>query len=127
MNWQLPIPFFKCASFSLFTSGPRHRFNNSLTRSRFEREIQKMAEIVYVLCAVTSFFCAGLLYRGYKNSKARFLLWSSGCFLGFAANNMMVIVDLVLTGREMDLSVWRILPALFGVAFILYGFVMGTE
>ena len=40
-----------------------------------------MAETVYILCALTCMACAVLLLRGYRRSRARFLLWSSICFM----------------------------------------------
>jgi hypothetical protein len=86
-----------------------------------------MAEAVYVLCAITSFLCAWLLYRSYWKSGARLLLWSSCCFFFFLLNNIMVIVDLVLTGKNVDLSIYRILPALLGVMVMIYGFVWDVD
>ena len=40
------------------------------------------ARAVYVLCALTSLGCAVLLVRGYLESRARLLLWSSVSFVG---------------------------------------------
>jgi hypothetical protein len=84
-----------------------------------------MASMVYILCAVTSIACAVLLWRGYRGSKARLLLWSCLCFVGLALNNVMLIIDLVIFSNpaELNLSVWRTLPALVGVLLLLYGLV----
>lgn len=85
-----------------------------------------MATVVYALCALTSLACAFLLLRGYARSRFRLLLWSGLCFTGIAANNVILFVDLqVVPG--IDLSVWRTLPALAGVALLLYGFVWDTR
>ena len=81
-----------------------------------------VADIVYVLCALTSAACAVLLWRGYRQSRARLLMWSSFCFMGLALNNVMLIVDVrVLT--QVDLAIWRTVPALIGVALLVYGLV----
>ncbi|HET7437076.1 MAG TPA: DUF5985 family protein [Thermoanaerobaculia bacterium] len=84
------------------------------------------ANIVYVLCALTSATCAALLWRGYRQSRARLLFWSSLCFVGLALNNIMLIIDVRL-GPDVDLSVWRSLPAVAGVALLLYGLVWETR
>ena len=81
-----------------------------------------MATFVYVLCALTSLACAVLLLRGFAASRVRLLLWSGLCFVGLFLNNVLLIVDVRLVA-EMDLSVWRSLPALLGVAVLLYGLV----
>ena len=82
----------------------------------------KMAEVVYVMCALTSLACAVLLARGYLRSRSRLLLWSSLCFLGLAANNVLLFVDLVVVPSS-DLSLLRVGTALAGVAVLVYGLV----
>ena len=77
---------------------------------------------VYVLCALTSLLCAVLLFRGYRASGARLLLWSGVCFAGLALNNAILFVDFRVL-PELDLSLWRTLPALLGIAALLYGLV----
>jgi hypothetical protein len=79
-----------------------------------------MAEGVYALCALTSVVCAMLLYRGYRASRTRLLFWSSLCFLGFALNNVLLLVDLVFMPAG-DLSVWRGGAALLAMLVLLYG------
>ena len=81
-----------------------------------------MAIAVYVLCALTSLACAVLLLRGYRTSRVRLLLWSGICFLGFFLNNVLLVVDVRIV-PEADLSVWRSLPALAGLAVLVYGLV----
>lgn len=85
-----------------------------------------LAIIVYVLCAATSGLCAVLLYRGYRSSGARLLLWSALCFVGLALNNVALIID-VRVMPEVDLSTWRMVPALAGVALLLYGLIWETR
>ena len=85
-----------------------------------------MATLVYALCALTSLECAVLLLRGYVTSRARLLLWSGLCFAGLAANNVILLVDKRVV-PSIDLSLWRSLPALAGVAILLYGLVWETR
>ena len=81
-----------------------------------------MGTLVYGLCALTSVACAVLLLRGYRESHVKLLLWSSLCFLGLAANNVLLFVD-VRAVPELDLSAWRTLPAVAGVGSLLYGLI----
>jgi hypothetical protein len=85
-----------------------------------------MATLVYALCALTSLACAVLLLRGYFASRARLLLWSGLCFAGLAANNVLLLIDKRVV-PTLDLSLWRSLPALAGVALLLYGLVWETR
>ncbi len=85
-----------------------------------------MATLIYALCAFTSIACAILLFRGYRASRARLLLWAGLCFTGLALNNVLLFVDLGLA-PEVDLSVWRSLPTLLGLALLTYGLVWEVE
>lgn len=85
-----------------------------------------IADVVYVLCALTSAACAVLLWRGYRSSRARLLMWSSICFAGLALNNLVLIVD-VRVLPNVDLAIWRSVPALLGVAALVYGLVWDVE
>lgn len=85
-----------------------------------------MATLVYALCALTSLACAVLLLRGYAATRARLLLWSGLCFAGLAANNVLLLIDKRVV-PTLDLSLWRSLPALAGVALLLYGLVWETR
>jgi hypothetical protein len=82
-----------------------------------------MAEVVYVLCALTSVLCAGLLIRAYRGNRSRLLLWSTLCFVGLALNNILLLVDLVLTGPEVDLQLFRSLTAIGAMATLVIGLV----
>jgi hypothetical protein len=85
-----------------------------------------MVTLVYALCALTSLACAVLLLRGYFASRARLLLWSGLCFTGLAANNVILLIDTRVV-PTIDLSLWRSLPALAGVAILLYGLIWETR
>ena len=81
---------------------------------------------VYVLCALTSITCAVLLLRGYARSRVRLLLWSGLCFAGLALNNVLLFID-VRVLPETDLSLVRTLPAVAGIAVLIYGMVWETR
>lgn len=85
-----------------------------------------MAELVYVLCAITSTTCAVLLSRSFLATHNRLLLWTALCFVGLAANNVLLVVDLVLV-TDVDLSTVRIVPAVAGFAALVYGLVTEAE
>lgn len=55
-----------------------------------------IAETVYVLCMLTSLFCALLLYRSYRAQHSRLLLWSTLCFAGLAVSNALLVLDLLV-------------------------------
>jgi hypothetical protein len=82
-----------------------------------------MAEAIYGLCAITSVICAVLLLRGFRRTGVRFLFWSSICFLGLALNNLMVLMDLVVLVREVDLAMERGVVAFLGLAALVFGLV----
>lgn len=80
--------------------------------------------IVYVLCFLTSTACAWLLGRSYSKSGVRLLFWSSICFALLAANNLVLVIDLVIWPTpEVDLRLPRLLLALAAVGSLIWGFV----
>jgi hypothetical protein len=81
-----------------------------------------MADIVYILCALTSLSCAILLLRGYARSHVRLLLWSGLCFCFLGINNVLLVVDLAVL-PEVDLSIVRNIPNLIGLGLLIFGFV----
>lgn len=85
-----------------------------------------MAPFVYLLCAATSTLCAVLLVRGYRRSRSRLLLWSSLAFVGLAGNNALLVIDHLVV-RSVDLSTVRLVPAVLGVACLVYGLVWESE
>lgn len=82
--------------------------------------------IVYLLCFATSTACALLLARSYRRSGMRLLLWSALCFALLAANNLFVIIDLLLI-HDIDFGLVRLLLSLAAVAVLLFGFVWDME
>ena len=81
-----------------------------------------MAEAIYLMCALLSMLCAGLLVRGYRRVRTQLLLWSSLCFCFLALNNLLLFLDLVIW-PALDLSPVRGLSALVGVSLLVYGLV----
>lgn len=82
--------------------------------------------IVYGLCAATSVMCAVALQRGYRRTDMRLLLWSAICFGFLAASNIVLFIDLVLTGPDIDLSPIRNTLTLFGSMTMLCGLIWET-
>ncbi len=85
-----------------------------------------IASIVYILCTLTSGACMVFLARAYGKSGARLLFWSALCFAGLCLNNLVLFADVVLL-PNVDLSVWRLIPALLGMAAMCYGLIMEVE
>jgi hypothetical protein len=85
-----------------------------------------IAEIVYILCAVTSVLCAVLLLRQYRATPNRLLFWSAGCFVCLAASNVLLYVDLVIL-PNIDLSALRNIIMLVGISMLLTAQTMETQ
>jgi hypothetical protein len=66
-----------------------------------------ISETVYVLCMLTSLFCAVLLLRSYRHARSRLLLWSVLCFVGLAIANALLVLDLIVFVEQVDLRVLR--------------------
>lgn len=81
---------------------------------------------VYVLCFLTSAACAWLLGRSYRSNGTPLLLWSSICFGFLAANNLVLVVDL-LVFPYLDLRLARLLLSLAAVISLIWGFVWQLE
>ena len=84
--------------------------------------------IVYVLCFLTSTACAWLLGRSYVATHTRLLLWSSICFAFLAANNLVLVLDLVVWPQpELDLRLPRLILSLAAVTSLIWGFIWEIE
>ena len=82
--------------------------------------------IVYILCFLTSAACAWLLGRSFWHNGTRLLLWSSICFVLLAANNLVLVLDLVVW-PDLDLRLPRLLLSLAAVLSLIWGFVWEVE
>jgi hypothetical protein len=85
-----------------------------------------MAEAVYVLSTLTSMACALLLLRSYRRSRARLLLWSSTCFAGLAANNVLLLIDFYAI-PSVSLEMARAATALASLTLLLFGLLWDTH
>jgi biotin transporter BioY len=81
-----------------------------------------MPELVYILCAITSALCAGLLARSYRRNRTRLLMWSTLCFAGLFLNNLLLVLDLMVV-PNLDLSIARQLTALTALMLLVIGLV----
>jgi hypothetical protein len=77
----------------------------------------------YLLCTATALACTILLWRGYRRSKVRLLLWSALCFLAMTVENAVLFIDKVITGPDVDLSLVRLAAGLAGIVVLLFGLV----
>ncbi len=82
--------------------------------------------LLYLLAVLTCLACTVLLFRGYRASGVRLLLWSALCFVFLTLNNLLLFFDLPVF-TEMDLRPYRLVAALAGLAFLIYGFLFETE
>ena len=73
---------------------------------------------VYLLCLLTSAACAWLLGRNFYRTGMRLLLWSSVCFMFLAANNLVLVFDL-LVWPEYDLRLARLMLSLAAVTSLI--------
>ena len=72
--------------------------------------------------------CAVMLLRGYARSKARFLLWSSLCFIMLFINNLLLMIDRVFIPDVTFFPTWwRSGAALIGLSLLVYGLVWDAE
>jgi hypothetical protein len=81
-----------------------------------------MPETIYILCALTSLFCAMLLWRSYRRSRTRLLMWSTLCFFGLALNNALLVLDLMVV-PDVDLALVRSGVALISMMMLLIGLI----
>lgn len=86
-----------------------------------------MAELVYILCAITSVLCAVLLLRAYLARRRSLLLWSAVCFGALGVNNVLLFIDVVMDLPGLDLAGARSASALAGLAALVYGLIAGDQ
>jgi hypothetical protein len=82
--------------------------------------------VLYAVAVLSSLACALLLCRGYARRRVRLLMWSTICFVGLTINNVALFLDLIVF-PDVDLRLVRLVPALIGVSFLLYGFIRDAE
>jgi len=80
-----------------------------------------------LLAILTCLACTGLLFREYQRRRIRLLLWSALCFVGLTINNLLLFADAISEDPAIDLRLYRLLAALAGMMFLLYGFIGDNE
>jgi hypothetical protein len=85
-----------------------------------------MAVTIYSLCALTALLCAVLLFKGYRRSRYKLLLWSSLCFSGLTLNNLLLVADKIIL-PDVDLSILRSATAAASMMVLLYGLIWDAE
>jgi hypothetical protein len=86
-----------------------------------------MAPVIYSLCALTSFACCVLLWRGWRAGGNRLLLWSALCFAGLTLNNLLLVIDKVVLPTQVDLYNSRLVSGLVAVSLLLFGLIWEEE
>lgn len=82
--------------------------------------------LVYVMCAASALVCTALLIRSYRKTRAALLLWSALGFVFLSANNVFLVLDLVVF-PDINFLIWRNLSALAAIAVLLYGFIWEAD
>ncbi len=82
--------------------------------------------VLALLAVLTCLACTLLLFRGYARSGLRLLFWSALCFVCLTVNNVLLFIDLPVF-TELDLRPYRLVAALAGLLFLLYGFIAESK
>jgi hypothetical protein len=85
-----------------------------------------VAQIIYLLCILTSLACATLLLVSYRRTDHRLLFWSGLCFVGLTINNLLLLLDKVVF-PNIDLVPARLLTALIALLLLVYGLIYEKE
>lgn len=85
-----------------------------------------LPEIIYLLCALASAACTVLLLRAHLRSPTRMLFWSAIAFALMAADNALLVVDMVFV-REYDLRAVRTFVGLSGMVVLLLALICQPE
>jgi len=86
-----------------------------------------MAQIIYILCILTSLACAWLLLGSYRRTGHRLLFWSGLCFVVITLNNVLLLADRVIFPTSIDLLPYRLGSALLALLLLLYGLIYEKE
>ncbi|WP_199792302.1 DUF5985 family protein [Allosphingosinicella vermicomposti] len=82
--------------------------------------------LVYLLCLGTAGTCAFLLWRSFRQSGARLLLWTGLCFGFLALNALAVILDMFII-QSISLQMPRLLLSLAAVGVLVGGLIWDME
>lgn len=84
-----------------------------------------IADAIYSLSAATSLAAAFLLWRQYRMTRTRLLLWSGIGFAGLAINNVLVLLDLGVL-PDISLALPRAIVGAASMLVLVYGLVRET-
>lgn len=82
--------------------------------------------VIYLLCMATSITCAVLLARTYMRTRSRLLLWTALSFGLLAANNLLLVLDLLVL-TQIDFQPLRALTFISALLVLLYGFIWEAD
>jgi len=82
--------------------------------------------LIYTLCFLTCSGCSVLLWRGFRRTRYRLLLWSSLCFLVLGLANLLLFADLVLYPGTSLMAV-RNVVTLVAILVLLVGLVFESQ
>jgi hypothetical protein len=85
-----------------------------------------IAALVYILCTLTSMGCSFLLWRAFRKTRLRLLMWSAACFAILAVSNALLFVDLVIF-PQVDLLTMRSVATLTALLVLLFGLVFESN
>jgi hypothetical protein len=85
-----------------------------------------MASTTYGLCAIVALVTACLLLAAYRRHRLKLLLWSGLCFVGFTANNILLVLDKIIF-PDVDLSIFRTGVALMSLSVLLFGLIWDID
>ena len=81
---------------------------------------------VYSLCILTCLGCAFLLWRGYRTTSSRLLMWSALFFIILGVSNLLLFTDLVIY-PDGNLSALRNAATLTALVTFLVGLVFDSK
>lgn len=86
-----------------------------------------MDALVNIVGTLVAALCAVLLLRAYASVRKRLLLWSGLCFAGLTVANALLIVDLQILQKDVDLYSWRLGVAAIAMLLLVYGLIFESE
>lgn len=86
-----------------------------------------MGALIYLLCALTALACFALLWRGWRANRAALLFWSALCFAGLTVANVLLVIDKLLLGDDIDLTPVRSAVTLSALLLLIFGLVWGDD
>ena len=85
-----------------------------------------MEPVLNLAGALIAFLCAILLYRGYRRSSARLLMWSAVCFFGWAIENVVLFIDRNVV-PDIDLMLVRHFIGALAISCLVIGLILESE